>query len=170
MKKFLLALISPFLFNHFSSAQTWQDVGGGTNNSSHGMATWNSMLINSGSFGSPCGRVAGWNGTTWSCFGSGVGIIGRDCIEWNGDLYVCGDFWNVNQPCVGCNGIAKWDGVSWTPLGTGFNNDVLCMTVWNGKLIAGGDFTTADGNTCYRVAQWNGTNWSPIGGLDTVFN
>ena len=170
MKKFpLLLIFTIFIFN-FSNAQTWQDVGGGTNNSSHGMCNWNGMLINSGSFGSPCGRVAGWNGTSWICFGGGVGLVGRDAIEYNGDLYVCGDFWNVNQPCVGCNGIAKWDGTSWTALGTGFNNDVLCMTVWNGQLVCGGDFTTANGNPCDRIALWNGTTWYSLGGFTTTFD
>jgi PKD repeat protein len=165
MKRFLLSL-SFFLFISLSAtAQTWQAVGSGLNSSTHGMCVWNSMLVDCGSFNSPCGRVAGWNGTTWACFGSGVGIVGRAAIEFNGNLVVCGDFWNVNQPCTGCNGIAMWNGVSWTPLGTGFNNDVLCMTVWNGELVAGGDFTTCDGNPCSRVARWTGTQWLPIGGL-----
>lgn len=168
MKK---AILLPLLLIYFSfSAQTWQDVGGGLNSSSHGMCLWNGMLIDGGSFGSPCGRVAGWNGSNWICFGNGVGIVARACVEYQGNLIVCGDFWNVNQPCTGCNGIAKWDGVSWTALGTGFNNDVLCLTVWNGYLVAGGDFTTCDGNPCSRIAKWDGSNWTPIGGLTDFDN
>ena len=124
-----------------ANAQVWQDVGGGTNNSSHGMCLWDNKLIDVGSFNNPCNRVASWNDTIWNCFGSGVGLVGREAIEFNGDLIVVGDFWNVQQPCVGCNGIARWDGTSWHPLGTGFNNDVLCLAIWNGDLIAGGDFT-----------------------------
>jgi PKD repeat protein len=143
----------------------WADVGGGVNGSTHVISTWNNMLIVGGSFNGPCGRIAGWNGVAWNCFASGVGIVARDAITWNGNLVVCGDFWNVNQPCSGCNGIAMWNGTSWQPLGTGFNNDVLCMTIYNGELVAAGDFTTADGNPVSRIARWNGTTWVGIGGV-----
>ncbi|MCC7303266.1 MAG: PKD domain-containing protein [Bacteroidia bacterium] len=170
MKQFYLTGLFLMNLSYLVQAQQWQDVGGGLNNSSHCMTTWNGMLVDGGSFGSPCGRIAAWNGTTWSCFSTGVGLVARDAVVYNGDLIVVGDFWNVQQPCVGCNGVARWDGNAWQPLGSGFNNDVLCLTVWNGNLIAGGDFTTADGNTCYRVAMWNGSNWSAIGGRDTAFN
>ncbi len=152
------------------NAQSWQDVGGGTNNSSHCMTLWNGKLINGGSFNNPCNRVASWNDTVWNCFGGGAGIVVRDAIDFNGELVVCGDFWNVQQPCVGCNGIAKWNGTSWTPLGTGFNNDVLCLTIWNGELVAGGDFTQADGNPVSRIARWNGTQWVGIGGTSDFSN
>ncbi|MBI3136369.1 MAG: T9SS type A sorting domain-containing protein [Bacteroidetes bacterium] len=151
-------------FSVVTFAQTWQDVGGGTNSSSHGMCLWNGMLVNAGSFNNPCQKVAGWDGTTWSCMGGGVGLVGRDAIEWNGNLVVVGDFWNNFQPCTDCNGIGVWDGTTWSPLGTGFNNDVLCLAIWNGDLVAGGDFTEADGQPCSRVARWDGTTWQPIGG------
>lgn len=160
--KYIFTLFAALFFS-FANAQ-WADVGGGVNGSTHCITTWNSMLIVGGSFNGPCGRITGWNGFAWNCFGSGVGLVARDAISWNGNLVVCGDFWNINQPCTGCNGIAVWDGTSWTPLGTGFNNDVLCMTVWNGELVAGGDFTTADGNPVSRVARWTGTQWVGIGG------
>jgi len=158
------------LFITLSSFAQWQDVGGGVNGSTHCITTWNNMLIDGGSFNGPCQRIAGWNGFAWNCFGSGVGIVARDAISFNGNLVVCGDFWNINQPCTGCNGIAQWDGVQWTPLGTGFNNDVLCMTIWNGQLVAGGDFTTCDGNPCSRVARWTGTQWVGIGGTNDFSN
>ena len=173
MKKYLLLTLFIFIQItglHTITAQSWNAVGAGTNNSSHCMTTWNGMLINGGSYNNPCNRIAGWNGTTWSCMGPGVGLVARDAIEYNGDLIVCGDFWNVQQPCVGCNGIARWDGTSWAPLGTGFNNDVLCLTIWNGELVAGGDFTQADGNPVSRIAKWNGTSWVGIGGTNDFSN
>lgn len=145
------------------SAQSWQDVGGGTNNSSHGMLVWNGKLINLGSFNNPCNRVAAWNGTAWECLGGGVGIVARAGVVWNGNLVVAGDFWNVQQPCSNCNGIAMWDGVQWTNIGAGFNNDVLCLTVWNGDLVAAGDFTQSNGIPCSRIARWTGTTWEQIG-------
>jgi Secretion system C-terminal sorting domain len=145
------------------NAQTWQDVGGGTNNSSHGLLTWNDKLIDLGSFNSPCNRVAEWDGTSWSCLAGGVGLVARAGVVWDGKLVVVGDFWNVFQPCVGCNGVAVWDGTSWTPLDNGVNNDVLVCTVWNNQLVIAGDFTQADGVPCSRIIKWNGTEWESIG-------
>ena len=142
VKHLLTIILSFFVLN--VSAQTWQDVGGGTNNSSHGMLAWNGKLVNLGSFSNPCNRVATWDGTQWECLGTGVGIVARAGCIWNGDLVVVGDFWNNGQPCSGCNGVAVWDGAAWTALDQGFNNDVLTCTVYNGDLIIGGDFTQAN--------------------------
>lgn len=149
--------LTTLLVTLFSYSQSWQDVGGGTNNSSHGMLVWNNQLINLGSFNNPHNRVAAWDGATWNDLGGGVGIVARAGCVWNGNLVVVGDFWNNFQPCVGCNGVAVWDGTSWTALDQGFNNDVLSCTVYNGDLIIGGDFTQANGVPINRVARWNET-------------
>jgi PKD repeat protein len=163
-KKLLLFFLSLALFfSSITHAQTWQDVGGGTNNSSHGLLTWNNKLIDLGSFNNPCNRVAQWDGTSWTCLLGGVGIVARAGVVWDGKLIVVGDFWNVAQPCTGCNGVAVWDGVSWTPLDNGVNNDVLVCTVWQNQLVIAGDFTQADGVPCSRIVKWNGTNWESIG-------
>lgn len=153
----LLTLLLFSIISLFSFAQSWQDVGGGTNNSSHGMLTWNGKLVNLGSFNNPCNRVATWDGTQWECLGGGVGIVARAGCVWNGNLVVVGDFWNNFQPCTGCNGVAMWDGTQWTGFDQGFNNDVLTCTVYNGDLIIGGDFTQANGVPINRVARWNET-------------
>ena len=155
-----LLLIPLFFLSIFSFSQSWQSVGGGTNNSSHGLINWNGQLINLGSFNN---RVANWDGSNWNCLGGGVGIVARAATVWQGKLVVVGDFWNVQQPCVGCNGVAVWDGVSWTPLGTGVNNDVLTCTVWNNELVIAGDFTQAGGQPISRIAKWNGVSWEGIG-------
>jgi PKD repeat protein len=173
MKKALVTF--SIILSFFSAnSQNWIQVGNGLNNDDHCLATWNNQLVVGGSFNSggngPCEFVAKWDGANFSCFNNAIGKVVRAAVVYNGDLVVCGDFWNISQPCVGCNGIARWDGSSWQPLGTGFDNDVLALTVWNGNLIAGGDFLTADGNTCYRVAMWNGTTWVALGGLTTAFD
>lgn len=165
-----LALLIALTYSTFSIGQSWQDVGGGTNNSSHGMLTWNGKLINLGSFNNPCNRVAEWDGTSWNCLGPGVGIVARAGVVWDGKLVVVGDFWNVQQPCVGCNGVAVWDGVSWSPLGTGVNNDVLSCTVWNNELVIAGDFTQADGTPCARIVKWNGVTWESVGPIGSFDN
>ncbi|MFZ9028256.1 MAG: PKD domain-containing protein, partial [Crocinitomicaceae bacterium] len=151
----LLRLLLLINIHFISFSQSWQDVGGGTNNSSHGMLVWNNQLINLGSFNSPYNRVAAWDGTQWSDLGGGVGIVARAGCVWNGNLVVVGDFWNNFQPCAGCNGVAMWDGTQWTAFDQGFNNDVLTCTVYNGDLIIGGDFTEANGVPINRVARWN---------------
>jgi hypothetical protein len=164
--------ICVFIFSlpFISAAQPWADVGGGTNGGVHGLTVWNNMLVAGGSFNGPCGRVAAWDTVNWNCLAGGVGQVGRDAIEYNGDLIVCGDFWNVNQPCIDCNGIARWDGTQWLPMGTGFNNDVLTLMIWNGDLYAAGDFTTADGLPCWRLAKWDGNNWTAVGGITNAFD
>lgn len=161
MKFIFLTLFS--LCTIILHAQTWQAVGNGTNNSSHGLLVWNNKLIDLGSFNNPCNRVAAWNGTSWECLGGGVGIVARAGTVWNGNLVVVGDFWNVQQPCTNCNGVAMWDGTQWTNIGAGFNNDVLCVTVWNGDLVVAGDFTQSNGQPCSRIARWTGTTWEQIG-------
>ena len=168
MKLFLTLLA--YLIFQFGYSQSWQDVGGGTNNSSHGMLVGNNKLINLGSFNSPCNRVAEWDGAAWNCLGGGVGIVARAGVVWDGKLVVVGDFWNVQQPCVGCNGVAVWDGVSWTPLGNGVNNDVLSITVWNNELVIAGDFTQADGVPVARIVKWNGAVWESVGPIGSFDN
>lgn len=162
MKNLLLFLV-PILFFIEINAQSWQDVGGGTNSSSHGLLTWNGKLVDLGSFNNPCKRVALWDGSSWECLGDGVGIVARAGTVWNGNLVVVGDFWNVFQPCANCNGVAMWDGTQWTNIGAGFNNDVLCITVWDGDLVVAGDFTQSNGVPCNRIARWTGTVWEQIG-------
>jgi hypothetical protein len=168
MKNILLLIAVTFISNSYS--QTWQDVGGGTNNSSHGMVVWDNKLIDVGSFNNPCGKVAAWDGVSWSCLGGGVGIVGRAAAVWDGKLVVVGDFWNVFQPCVGCNGVAVWDGVSWTPLGNGVNNDVLSITVWNNEVVIAGDFTQADGVPVARIVRWDGSAWQSVGNIGDFTN
>lgn len=153
----------------FSSASfsQWTAVGNGTNNSSHGMLTWDGKLVNLGSFNNPCTRVGLWDGSNWSCITGTMGQVARAGVVWNGKLVVVGDFWNTQQPCVGCNGVAMYDDVNnvWLPLGGGVNNDVLCATVFNGDLIIGGDFTTASGVPSSRVVRYNEVSdtWESIG-------
>lgn len=170
MQKIHFSILLIFCFCFKGTSQSWESVGGGTNNSSHGMLVWNDRLINLGSFNNPCNRVAEWDGVSWNCLGAGVGIVARAGTVWDGKLVVVGDFWNVQQPCVGCNGVAVWDGVSWSPLGNGVNNDVLSVTVWNNELVIAGDFTQADGVNVARIVKWNGNVWESVGPIGSFDN
>lgn len=169
--RLIFTLIILLIFQ-FCYSQSWQPVGpGNQSNSTHGLLTWNGLLVDLGSFNNnPCDRVATWDGTSWSCLAGGVGIVARAGVVWDGKLVVVGDFWNNSQPCVGCNGVAVWDGVSWSPLGNGVNNDVLSCTVWNNELVIAGDFTQADGVPVSRIIKWNGTNWESVGPIGSFDN
>ena len=171
LKTLLLTITSLSL--SFSFGQSWQDVGGGLSNSTHGLLEWNGQLVVLGSFNNtPCDRVALWDGTNYTCLAGGVGIVARAGCVWNGNLVVVGDFWNNFQPCPGCNGVAVWDGTSWSALDQGFNNDVLTCTVYNGDLIIGGDFTEANGVPINRVARWNPatSTFESMGGVTDMDN
>lgn len=170
MNKLLTLLLFIALYS-LTYSQSWQDVGGGLNNSTHCLTTWDGKLVVGGSFNNnPCDRIALWDGTQYECLGGGVGIVARAACVWEGKLVVVGDFWNNFQPCVGCNGVAVWDGVSWTPLDNGVNNDVLTCTVWNNELVIGGDFTQANGVPIARIAKWNGSSWESVGPIGVFDN
>ena len=118
------------------------------------------------------GRIAKWDGATWSDVGGGTGS-GSDRIYAlavfdDGDgpaLYAGGDFTSIGG--LNIRNIAKWDGASWSTLGTGTNGEVFALTTFddgNGSaLYAGGRFTNAGGVSTSRIAQWDGAAWAALG-------
>jgi hypothetical protein len=72
--------------------------------------------------------------------------------EFNGFLYIVGEFNTETNTSTTCNGIAKIDGsnvfyqITWTNVGgNGFNAKVRCLeTTASGYLYIGGDFTNTD--------------------------
>lgn len=57
------------------------------------------------------GPATGW--TTWSCVGSGLEIVVKTSIEFNGSLYAAGSEMSFHPFTI--NRLQKWDGTSWTP-------------------------------------------------------
>ncbi|MEO5642511.1 MAG: T9SS type A sorting domain-containing protein [Bacteroidia bacterium] len=87
--------------------------------------------------------------------------------EYQGNLYVAGDFVSVNNLSV--NRIAKWNGTSWSNVGGGVQGSITkiySMVVYHGQVYIGGDFTVAGpSNISTRyIARWNGSQWSSVGG------
>lgn len=132
----------------------------------------NGNLVVGGNFttagGVSAGRIAVWNGASWSAMGSGVGgvsgftVVDTLLVLPNGDLVAGGLFTSVDG--VSASNIARWNGVSWAPLGSGVDGRVLTIaTLPNGDLAVGGDFVTAGGVPANRVARWDGAVWSAIG-------
>jgi uncharacterized delta-60 repeat protein len=120
-------------------------------------------------------KLAKWNGTSWSTFGTGPSIEVSAVAVSGTDLYVGGYFKYLNG--VYANSVAKWNGSTWSGLGGGVTYStpgtqtgrVYALTVSGTDLYVGGFFTEAGGNYGYGgVARWNGTSWSYAGGVSLI--
>lgn len=114
--------------------------------------------------GVPVGRVAKWDGASWSPVGSGMDNWVFALTVYNSALYAGGYFTTAGgEPA---SRIAKWNNGSWYPLGSGMDEGVLCLEGVSSRLYAGGYFTMAGGVTAERIARWNGNTWSqPLQGI-----
>ena len=125
------------------------------------------------------GRIAKWDGASWSNLGSGLNNQVRAlAVNDHGGgptLYAGGD--GGYSTIVGGvevtldYPIAKWDGASWSALGSGTNNSVHALAAHDDgsgmALYVGGDFTTAGGAVANKLAKWDGASWSALGsGMD----
>jgi hypothetical protein len=120
----------------------------------------------------PAGRVARWDGVSWSSVGSGMTLGSVRQLESFDDgtgakLYAGGLFWL--EQGSGSTFIASWDGTSWSPLAAGGVNDTVeaLFSYQNGSersLYAGASYPqgkgTSDGT---RIARWDGSSWSTLG-------
>lgn len=176
----------------------WQSFGTGMDSSVRSLATWDpdgagplpSQLVTGGFFTSAGGvavnRVAGWNGSAWQPFATGLSGKTRfpavnALATWDPDgagplpdqLVVGGDFTTAGGATV--NRIARWEASAWQPLGTGMvgtsgSASVGALASWDPdgdgpqavQLVAGGSFTTAGGVIANNIARWNGTLWQPF--------
>jgi len=118
--------------------------------------------------GSPAGRVAMWNGSTWTDLDGGIGtptdIVHALAVDDNDDVYAGGTF-TVAGGSTALR-VARWDGSNWNAVGGGINNnDVLALAIAdNGDVYAGGTFTVAEGSSALRVVRWDGGSWNSVGG------
>jgi len=128
-------------------------------------------------------KIAKWDGTNWSAFGSngaGDGSINNDiyAVAVSGsDVYVGGSFTDVNNNGTvlgAADYIAKWDGTNWSALGSnGAGNGSLSWVVYalavsGSNVYVGGAFSNVNNNgtvlgAADRIAKWDGTNWSALG-------
>jgi trimeric autotransporter adhesin len=118
-----------------------------------------------------------WDGNSWTQIGtltqslySSLSAAALD-VDANGNLYVTGDFVNINGIAV--NGIAKWNGSSWSALGTGIDNPGggfgVSLAVQGNNVYLGGGFTRVGGVLATNIAIWNGSNWNRLGtGITTT--
>lgn len=123
---------------------TWTPLGNGlppTGGPSIGgtrLITMGNELISIGDFtlatGGPANRIARWNGTAWTGFGTGADATPNAAAAGNGDLFVGGPFSTTG--CRTSPYFSRWR-----------------ETVWNGS--AGGDW--------HNSANWGGNTVPPTG-------
>ncbi len=124
--------------------------------------------------GAPAMRIAAWDGTSWSAFGTGMfgtGFVYVSALgvgdEIDGPaLYASGSFTAAGgQPA---NNVARWDGTGWHPLGAGVSDRGYDFEVYTDGLqpvlYLGGAFTTAGDGPANHIAKWDGTQWTPLDG------
>jgi len=124
-------------------------------------------LVAGGNFtaagGVSAARIARWNGSAWSAFGSGFNnnVLATAVLP-SGSLVAAGSFTASGTTLM--NRIATWNGSAWSALGGGVNGPVYCMSVLpNGHLVVGGDFTMAGTIPANRIARWTGSAWVAYG-------
>ncbi len=101
----------------------------------------------------------------WAPTGNGVDGTIRDMMEFNGRLYIAGDF--DYSGTVRMDKVAYWDSNSWNALstGSGFKRSAVinCLEAYQGQLVAAGIIDSVDGVRVSNIARFNGTTWEPIG-------
>jgi hypothetical protein len=157
---------------HDPATGAWYALGAGTNGEVFSLtARSDGSLVAGGAFttagGATVNRVARWNGTAWSAFGTGItGNVNMHvnalAEDGNGNLVAGGWFFTAGGQSVSC--IARWNGSAWAGLGSGAGGEVLCLArLANGDIVAGGVFPTAGGVSVNGIARWNGSSWAGFG-------
>jgi hypothetical protein len=123
--------------------------------------------------GQPCKMFAMWDGSsnTWNPIGLPTELVNTNSVnticEYQGEIYVGGNFNMSNGSGDTIRAIIRWDGANWKSVGGGMKGTwsiVNDLKVYNGELYVGGDFYKADGNKSNAIQKWDGTQWSEVGG------
>ena len=111
--------------------------------------------------GNTLNHIARFDGVRWLPLGSGLSAPPRAALEFQGDLYVAGEFLAAGG--VPVDRIARWNGSQWFPVGAGFDARVWALCEHQGQLYATGEFTNSGSQPVHGVARWNGSQWLPVG-------
>jgi hypothetical protein len=153
----LFLCLSALVFN--SAAQTWQELGGGTDGNIKAVLTDpsdNSLFV-AGDFSRAgsiqANRIARYNAGAWFTLGSGLDGQANALIIFQNRLFAGGRFFVSGG--VPNNGVARWDGTKWlvTSNGMSYGTEVTAFEIFNNQLYAG---TTAG------VFRYNAGTWSPV--------
>ncbi len=109
-------------------------------------------------------RIAMWDGTKWSGFGSPTVDRQIFAVVANGNTaYIGGNFQKVGGT-IATKGVAKWDGKKWSDVGNAqFDRAILGMATLGNDLYVGGIFTINGDEPMGRVAKWDGSKWTELG-------
>jgi hypothetical protein len=159
----------------------WNNIGTGLKDSGGnmgiglGLKIINNELYVFGMFDSIAGTaansIARFNGTTWSAVNNFPLMSSNlndknsisDIAQYNNELYVCGIFYNPQNPDL--SNIAKWDGFNWVRIGNGIEGGITFlskMIVYKNELYVGGYFSQSIYNPGNNIIRWNGTQWHDL--------
>lgn len=137
-------------------------------------------LYLTGSFISPIGHIARWNGAALSSLGTGLSegssttfgsALGVFDDGSGAQLYVGGNFRAAGP--TGSHQFARWSGTSWSSIGTGLNEFVFDAATFDSgsgpEIYAGGNFTHAGAAATPYLARWTGTRWDGVGTGPNMF-
>jgi len=164
----------------------WATVGSGPQ---IGMSDWvwdlkvlpSGDIVAGGAFNTATGvstpKLARWNGTAWSGFGSG--LVGGEVFEVfplaNGDVVVSGNITSAGGAPV--RNVARWNSATatWLAMGEGFPQSCRGFELFNAAGGAGGSDimainVTPDGFSTQFLVRWTGTSWERLASLNsTIF-
>ena len=127
-------------------------------------------FINGGGIGIQ--RLAVWTGSSWGYANGTPNLQVRAFKQWNGNLYVAGDFTQFtggSQGTVALKGIAMFDGSSWNAVGSNFTGSVYALDTLGGNLVLGGIGFKLSNVAVNNVASWDGTTMTALGtGISTL--
>ncbi len=93
------------------------------------------------------------NAQNWNPLGSGANTLVRALCDFNGKLFVGGDF--ISAGGTPCNRVATWDNNTWAKADSGISwTATNCFAIYNNELYAGGSL---------GFAKWDGLKWVSIG-------
>lgn len=101
----------------------------------------------------PAGKVAAWDGESWSPLGQGFNGGVRALVEFNGGIVAAGGFTEADG--APADHVAFWSGSQWLPMGEGLNRVVRALAVWEGVLYAGGEFIATESQPFAFLAKWD---------------
>lgn len=158
----------------------WDDMNGGVDGEVWVVATdpkWGYVYVG-GEFmyagGVHTGGVARWDpkSRTWSALGGILDGSVRALLVVDGDLYVGGYFYSVNDSnggAVPVDGFGKWNGTSWTEI-TYVQGSVETLALVGNTIWVSGRFSHSSSVNSYGIATLDITSntWSVVGQADNT--
>jgi hypothetical protein len=142
------------------SGSAWEDYTADFGEDIRTISFYDGRLVAAG------GRVAEWDGVSWTDLGSVPSGYVAAMLEADGDLIVGGRFNSIGG--TEARDVARWNGTAWSAMGDGLRYDpeweeeVFTLGLFEGDVIAGGYFDYTGNRLIKRVARWDGEAWEPL--------